>query len=453
MSILAKAVDGIVSTVRTRADGWINAITGLGGAGDKRTATRWQPTAPLDHATLEGLYSGNDLAALICEAIVEDGLRQGYVIDEDDGRLIDALTKWKVPQLVADGAIFGRAFGSGAILVGTTGEDLRTPLRLPLRPGQLAYLEALDRTSYEPVEWVADQQSPDYGRPTVYQIHESGQGYAVARVGVQVHRSRMILFPGARTTPRMRRQNAGFDVSVMQRIYPILRDYDGTWASIGNLMASLSQAVYKVQGLIQMIAEGQSEQLVTRMELVDIARSVARAIIVDAELEDFQQVGAANVTGAGEVIDRHSVRLAAAARMPVTRLFGQSPAGLNATGESDIRLWYDTVAWYREMVIEPRLVELARMVAQSEGLDDDIAITWPSLWQMSPTEESAHRKTVAEADAIEIASGVLDPAIVTVARYGRGEWSAETASVVAEVIDDVKAQIGRPPELSTTEEE
>lgn len=43
-------------------------------------------------------------------------------------------------------------------------------------------------------------------------------------------------------------------------------------------------------------------------------------------------------TGLPDVYDRVMMDVAGAARTPVTKLFGRSPAGMNATGESDLKM-------------------------------------------------------------------------------------------------------------------
>src|SRR5690606_24175510 len=125
------------------------------------------------------------------------------------------------------------------------------------------------------------------------------------------------------------------------------------------------------------------------------------------------------------------VRLASAAGMPLTRLMGMSPAGLNATGESDLANWYSVVEAYGEREILPALRTIIRAIALSEGLPninvDELDVTFPSLWQLDPKETAELRKMVAETDAIYIQNGVLLGADVALSRWGQGEWSMETA--------------------------
>lgn len=47
--------------------------------------------------------------------------------------------------------------------------------------------------------------------------------------------------------------------------------------------------------------------------------------------------------------------ISGAAEIPVTKLFGRSPSGLNATGESDLQNYYDMIAEKQEAVLRPIL--------------------------------------------------------------------------------------------------
>jgi hypothetical protein len=98
------------------------------------------------------------------------------------------------------------------------------------------------------------------------------------------------------------------------------------------------------------------------------------------------------------------MRIASAASMPVTILFGRSPAGMNATGESDTRAWYDQVASERCEQLEPAIEELTEILmacddgpTQGEILEG-WCIEFPPLWQPTKVEQATAFKT--EADAL-----------------------------------------------------
>ena len=75
------------------------------------------------------------------------------------------------------------------------------------------------------------------------------------------------------------------------------------------------------------------------------------------------------IAGLPEMVRTFLQVAAGAADIPVTRLLGQSPTGLSATGESDTRNYYDMIAARQELDLRPQLERLDRLILRSEGLD------------------------------------------------------------------------------------
>ena len=115
---------------------------------------------------------------------------------------------------------------------------------------------------------------------------------------------------------------------------------------------------------------------------------------------------------------------AGAADIPVTRLLGQSPSGLSATGESDTRNYYDMIAARQELDLRPQLERLDRLMLRSAGLDPGaLTFAFRPLWQL---------------DAASAAAIALQKAQVTQIYAGLGLWpAAVTARLVeAQLVQD-----------------
>ena len=66
--------------------------------------------------------------------------------------------------------------------------------------------------------------------------------------------------------------------------------------------------------------------------------------------------------GIADAYDRFMMDVAGAAETPVTKLFGRSPAGMNATGESDMQNYYDTIEEKQETILRPALDKLLPVI-------------------------------------------------------------------------------------------
>lgn len=447
---------------QARLDNWMNVITGLGSSErDKTKQATWIRDPALDPELLSGMFSGSDLSRRVVSALVDEAMRQGFTVevdgDDDDEagdhergeELMLACEGFSLRAKVHEGAVWGRLLGGGGLWLGVDGPKQAQPLDDNLvKPGQLKFITTIDRRDLTWSDSYTDELSPKYGEPARYRVNLSTSSPAMTTAGADVHESRLVMFPGTLTTKRQRRENSGWDHSVLQPIYEVIRAADANWQSVCHLMTDFGQGVFKIKGLMDMVAAGQEETVRTRMELVDMGRSVVRALMLDAELEDFERK-ATPTAGISELLIQTWQRLAAAADMPVTVLMGMSPAGLNATGASDTRMWYDRVQHYRETVLTPRLNRLVRLVARHLGYKDADKwhVCWPSLWQMTAPEEAALRKTVAETDKIYFDIGALIPEEIAIERSKN-----ETARVSFPVIDMKVRQAMLDKELSAAEE-
>lgn len=428
---------GSLGALKVRMDGWTNNLIGLGGSRDKSHANRFLADALLTDQELEQLFHHDDLANRIVSAVPEEALRQGCTLtrstEEGEGekdskvkdiqeravdiqRELDALNAF---TRLKEALIWGRLYGGAALLLGVKGSrNYTTPL--PEGASGLDFLTVLDKRDLTPASWYRDVRSPKFGQVETYWLQPQGMNVPLEN-RVTIHESRLIMFGGALTSKRERERNQGWDHSVLQRCYNALRDCNSNWSSVVHMFTDFSQAVWKINGLMQMIAEGDSQTMQTRMAIADTVRSVARAIVLDAEGEDFQVVERGAMTGVDSLIDKTFLRLSAAARMPVSILMGQAPAGLNATGASDLRWWYDTIRTSQEQEIAPKIQRLVLLLTGEDGWK----VKWPSLWQMTPAEEAELRSKIATTDQVYVNMGAVLPEEITLSRWGTGAYSTD----------------------------
>ncbi|MCW6511411.1 DUF1073 domain-containing protein [Hyphomicrobiales bacterium BP6-180914] len=92
---------------------------------------------------------------------------------------------------------------------------------------------------------------------------------------------------------------------------------------------------------------------------------------------------------------------AGAADIPVTRLLGQSPAGLSSTGNHDTRNYYDIIAAWQEIELRPQLERLDRLLLASAGVAPGaLSFSFRPLWQMDAAAQAAVALSKAQATGI-----------------------------------------------------
>jgi phage-related protein (TIGR01555 family) len=282
------------------------------------------------------------------------------------------------------------------------------------------FCDLYDKRRATPIQWYEDYRSAKYGKPRVYLLTSLRGGVS------EVHESRLMMMPGLFTLDQERYENDWWDYSVFQTTHESIKQFNEASKAIELLMVEASQFIYKVSGLINAMAGGQQKTIEQRMALLDMSRSVARAIMLDPDKGEDATRLATQFAGIGDAWDRISIRLCAAAEVPVTIMLGRSPAGENSTGDADFRAWYDRLKSYQRRTLLPRVKRLVFLARRALGIERPVGVRFPSLWQESPAEFADRRLKTSQADALDVANSILDPEEIAESRYGGEEYSSET---------------------------
>lgn len=88
------------------------------------------------------------------------------------------------------------------------------------------------------------------------------------------------------------------------------------------------------------------------------------------------------------------------AQIPHTVLYGQSPAGLRATGDYDTRQYYDSISRKQENDLRPQLDYLDQVLIRSAlgEMPPDYSFDFKPLWQIDEVTQSNIRKNNAQRD-------------------------------------------------------
>jgi phage-related protein (TIGR01555 family) len=408
-------VDGQASV---KADGWQNVLTNIGGRKDPTTAARVSAMPFFSRETLSALYRADGLARRIVDVQVEDALREWV---ECDDALTAEFRRINAKQEVSDALKWARLFG-GALIVAMVddGQDFDQPLnRNAIR--SLRQLRVYDRhrVTFNTSDIDMDAMSETFGKPLFYTVTPiSGTPY-------RVHASRAWRLDGLPLPDLERQLNQGWGDSALMPVYEALQAYGQTMGASANIVRDFVQVVLGIRGLTDMLRQGEDDLVAKRANIIDMTRSVANSVFLDADGETYDKK-ASSVAGLADLWDRFALHVSSVTGIPATKLLGRSPSGLNATGESDMRQWYDVVQAYRGDEIDPPVRWILGLIeAQSEWTDrpeGEIEITWPSLYQPTEAEWADVKVKIAQADAIYMDRGGVDPEYLYHLRYGSGEF-------------------------------
>jgi hypothetical protein len=156
------------------------------------------------------------------------------------------------------------------------------------------------------------------------------------------------------------------------------------------------------------------------------------------------------MTGIPETLEKLMLRLAAAVQIPVTILMGQSPAGMNATGESDFRWFYDRIRSEQNRKLAPRIRRLVRVMLKTKLVEreveaDAIKVKFPPLWTEPPSTAATTRKTLIDGDAALVNAAIVPPQLVALQRMATGGYEREltlTPELVRAFMQSLKDDLG-----------
>lgn len=314
-----------------------------------------------DFNTLNALYRESWIVRRIIDVIPADMLKNWITItsglDPDvEKRLSLTLRRTQLIDKLKRGMQWGRLYGGalGVMLVKHQGYDLSQSLQLDwIMPGDFAGLLIFDRwNGVNPSsELIEDISDPDYGFPKYYTVTDPAGGGSV-----KIHHSRVVRFTG-NTLPFWEEiAEMQWGASVVESVFDELRKRDNVSWNIAQLTFMANIRVLKMQDLGQLLAATDNEsqaELLRTLEAQNMLLNNMGMQVMDAAdgLETHQYT----FGGLADCYQQFIMDISGAAEIPVTRLFGRSPSGLNATGESDLQNYYDMIAEKQESYLRPIL--------------------------------------------------------------------------------------------------
>jgi phage-related protein (TIGR01555 family) len=445
-----KIVDTRGRHLRIVRDGWQNELTGHRTSRDKTRATQIEPVLPsTNYQEYEDIYHGDDLGGRMVDELVEDMLRKDPVLSvsmtddastdenvEAASAMMTALDDLDAKKHIGDALTWARVFGGSLVFIGADDGGGSNPQSMaqPLRENSIRDIRSLDvydRWDVQIETEYTDPLSPKFGQPELYRVLNTSTTRSQADVpDLLIHETRTLRFDGVRVNKRRLARNGGWHDSAYIRVKRVLSDFDLSWSSAAHLLADFAPLIFKSPGLEFSLAQDGDNIVLQRMQQMDMYRSTVRMMPIDEGEELSRQT--TPIAGMDAMLDRFILRLCAATRMPVTKLFGQSPSGLNSTAEGDLTFWYDRVEAHQIRDLKKQLLYLVKLLwlsrsGPTNGVEPaSWGVKFPKLWQMSELEETQAKKNQSETDNNYIDSGVLMPDEVAESRFGGDSYSFET---------------------------
>jgi phage-related protein (TIGR01555 family) len=283
--------------------------------------------------------------------------------------------------------VLARLWGGAAIFIGTGSADLSQPLEPDsVARGGLKYLTVMSRRELAVDGLDEDPVSEFYGKPKRYQVI-SGRGNDF----LEIHPSRLAVQIGQmHPDPWLATGSSyGWGDSVLQSGFTALQNADSTSANIATLVFEACVDVFKVPGLMENMGDKvYRDKILERFTLAAAGKSITKALLMDGE-EEYERRQTAFST-LPDVMQAFFLQVGGAYDIPMTRLMGQSPGGMNSTGEHDMNNYQDNVTARQELEIQPSIWRLDECLIRSAlgARPDELFYLWAPLQQMNEKQRA-----------------------------------------------------------------
>lgn len=438
-----------------REDGYVNLMNKYGTSQDNSESYSFDREPVIPDMQLTSLYEGNGLFSKIIDTPAEEALKHGFDLnlknDDLDAFVESALDDLEWEEKAATAIKWARLYG-GAIIVMLIddGRGLEEPVDWEnvrsideLRVYERAIVQP-DYTSLYMQDFGVrgkPNRASKFGQPEFYYVSSIYGSFTV-------HESRCLVFRNGVLPEQI--SNSTYQYWGMPeyvRIRRALRETTTAHSDAVKLLERSVQAVYSMKNLAALLTTDEGEnQVLKRLQVIDQARSFLNSIAIDSEGENYD-FKTTQFAGVSDVIDSTCNMLSALTNIPQTILFGRSPAGMNATGDSDLENYYNFVERIQKLMLKRNLRDLLDVIFRagvaSKEVDEipDYKLTFNPLWSLSDTEQAtvdqtraATAQVKAQTAQIYVDMQALDPSEVRRSLASDEDFNVE--DIITEDDDD-----------------
>jgi len=281
----------------------------------------------------------------------------------------------------------------GGALASEDDVELNTPLFLDpakVPKGSLVSLRSIEPVWTYPKTYNADNPlSPTFYKPDGW--------YVMAK---SVDKSRLLTLI-SRPVPDMLKAAYNFGgLSLIQIAEPYVNNWLRTRDSVGDMVHMFSTSGI-LTDMNAVLAGDRGQDFLSRLELFNQVRDNKGALALNKETEEFFQFNTP-LSGLDALQAQAQEQMASISSIPLVKLLGVTPSGLNASSDGEIRVFYDSIHALQENLFKAplkKVLDLAQLSLFGD-IDTDIDFHFEPLYQMSELEQAQIRKADADTDAV-----------------------------------------------------
>lgn len=408
------------------SDGLMNSLTKLGTERSKRSHFSWSYGNINNFQQYEAAYQESWIARRICDVIPSDMVREWRDIKCDKADEIRSEEdRLRLTSHLVTALTWARLYG-GAGLVMITDQDLTKPLDpRKIKKGGLKRLMVLDRWYLSAGDMRIDNVlDENFLLPSHYIVPSSK---------ALIHESHVVRIVGEPLPMRLSLQAQGWGDSALRQALEVVQDFTASVAGVAESMQEFNVDTIRKEGLFNELGSDQEDAIIRRFQAWGMMKSLFNVSLLDGE-ETYDR-NSLTYSGIADILETQMKLVAGASHTPVTKLFGDSAKGLNATGEGDDINYNSFIRSEQVAKLDPALRRLDEVLVRSAlgAFPDDFNYVWKPLDVQDPGELAQSNKTQADADI-----AYLDAGVVTISQIQRNLQASERYQFDPARIDELE---------------
>lgn len=408
---------------------------------------------------LEAAYRGSWVVGQVIDTVAEDMTKAGIDIQTNEGdndikkiqaKIVDLGIWTSMCSLIK----WGRLYGGAIAVIQIKGQELSSPLKLDsVSKDQFDGLVVYDRWQLNPDLTQVIKSGPEMGLPMYYNIvnnpTQNEPDSKTATGQLRVHHSRCIRNIGIELPYFQAITEMMWGESFLERMWDRLISFDNSTMSSANLIERANNRTIGIEGLREIVAAGGKAQQGLEAQFAMMREFQTNEGLTLMDKNDTFTSTSYSFAGLDGVLLQFGQQLAGASGIPLVRLFGQSPAGLSATGDSDLRTYYDNINSQQNAKIRQAWNLLLQVLWRSvtgDACPNDMYFEFVPLWQMSTLDKATVAKTNAETIIGAFDAGLVKRATaMKELRESSGNTGVFT-NITDEEINEAELDVDLPPD-------
>lgn len=322
--------------------------------------------------------------------------------DETIAVLTEEMKRFKLQSLFREVGENCGYFGGCLLYIdtGETGNKLLEPLKLDpatLPIGTIKRFKLVEPFNVTPGTYNSiDPLAENYYKPSTWWV-----------LGTPVHSSRFLYFAQNRLPSLLLPTYNFFGIPLAQSVLDAVGHFTECREAEARLLTKFSMTVLKTD-MSEVLSGGTGEHQARRVQYMVQNRTNDGVEVIDKEQEDIVNISTP-LSGVTDIVRQSMEMVSAYFNEPVTKMWGISPAGMNATGESDMKNHYAHIGSQQEEIFRGSLERILRILQLNKfgEVDESISFKFNELSDDDEAVVATTQKVKAETDNIYLMAGAI----------------------------------------------